>query len=84
MTLTPPHPQHLLFRTDLIAVLRKHAGALNAVELLAVAAHLTGQILALQDQRTMSPSQAMDIVAANIELGNRDAIGELFETKGVA
>lgn len=48
-----------------------------AVEVLAIAAHIVGQLIALQDQRVMSPNQALDLVASNIDLGNAAAIREL-------
>jgi hypothetical protein len=79
-----PTAAHAAFRDDLIAVLRKHGDALTAPEMLALAAHLTGQLVALQDQRVMSPDRAMQIVAANIEQGNQEAIGRLLNTKGSA
>jgi hypothetical protein len=75
-------PKHTAFRDDLVAVLKKHD--LTAPEMLALAAHLTGQLVALQDQTTMTPERAMDIVAANLELGNQAIIGDLLASKGVA
>ena len=76
--------KHTAFRDDLVGVLRKHGDQLTAAEMLALAAHLTGQLVALQDQRAMTPSQAMEIVAANIEQGNQEVIDGLLDTKGVA
>lgn len=72
-----PTPQHAAFREDLVAVLRKHEH-LSAVEMLAVASIFVGQLIALQDQRTMTPAKAMRIVAANIEIGNSGAIETLL------
>jgi len=79
-----PQREHTAFRDDLVAVLRKHAGPLSAPEMLALVAHLVGQLVALQDQRTMSPNLAMEIVAANIEQGNQEVIAGLFDSKGAA
>lgn len=79
-----PEPGHVAFRADLIAVLRKHEANLTAEDMLALAAHLVGQLIALQDQRTMSPDRAMATVAANIEQGNQEVIDDLFKSKGGA
>jgi len=75
---------HRAFRDDAIELLRKHAGALDAKDMLALSAHLCGQIIAMQDQRTMLPATAMEIVARNIEIGNADAISQISETNGSA
>ncbi len=70
-------PQHNAFHNELIALLQKHAGQLDAVEMLALGGHMVGQILALQDQRTMTPEKGMAIILANIEKGNAEAIDQL-------
>ncbi len=41
-------------------------------------------IIALQDQRTMTPEMAMTIVAENIEVGNKGIVNTIMETKGSA
>jgi hypothetical protein len=79
-----PEPKHVAFRDDLVAVLRRHGGALEESEMLALAAHLVGQIIALQDQRTMSPERAMEIVARNIEQGNSEILSGLLDSQGQA
>jgi phage gp37-like protein len=68
-----PTPAHTAFRNDTVALLKKHEH-LSAVEMLAVTSILVGQLIALQDQRTMTPAQAMEIVSRNIEIGNMGAI----------
>lgn len=72
-----PNPVHRAMRDDLLAVIRKHGAKLEAVEILALAAHLVGQLIALQDQRTMTRDMVMQIVGANIEQGNQEAVGKL-------
>ena len=62
-----PASVHTELRDDLIAVIRKHGDKLAASEILAIAAHLVGQIIAMQDQRTMSREAVMQLVGANIE-----------------
>ncbi|MDE2096629.1 MAG: hypothetical protein KGL39_05225 [Patescibacteria group bacterium] len=71
-------------RDKLIAVVRSELADVDAAQILAVFAYTLGQIIALQDQRTMSPSMAMTIVSKNIEKGNADLIAELASHKGTA
>ena len=47
MSLIAPNINHLAFRDDLIEVLKKHSGDLDAAEMMALAAYTTGQILAM-------------------------------------
>lgn len=77
-----PTQQHLAFRTSLEGVLRQHASELDAIEMLALAAHMVGQIVAMQDQRRYTPAQVMELVANNIELGNRSVIDNLMSQTG--
>lgn len=79
-----PHGKHRAFRDDLVDVLRKHGERLSAPEMLALASHLVGQLVALQDQRSMSPDRAMEIVAANIEQGNQEVLDGLHKSAGSA
>lgn len=80
----PPTAAHRAFREDVIKLLDKHCGGLPAVDMLALSAHLVGQMVALQDQRTITPDMAMEIVSANIEAGNAEVIASLRKTKGSA
>lgn len=72
-----PTALHHKFRDDVIALLDKHAGALDAAEMLALSAHLVGQILAMQDLRKLTLARAMEIVATNIEQGNGEVLAGL-------
>lgn len=47
-------------------------------------AYTVGQLIALQDQRKVSPAMAFEIVAQYIEQGNADIISGLDEHKGTA
>lgn len=78
-----PTPKHMAMRDELIAVIRKYGADLRADEILALAAYTVGQIIALQDQRTMTPAMAMEIVASNIEAGNQHAQAEVKSAGGV-
>ena len=55
---------------------------LPPMEMLAVMAYTTGQLIAMQDQRKVTPDMAMELVATNIEAGNAHAIAGLLDTKG--
>ena len=72
-----PTEKHQAFRNDLIVLLNKHAGDLDAKEMLAISAHLVGQIIAMQDQRTITRSIALEIVTRNIEAGNMQAMAAI-------
>jgi hypothetical protein len=63
-------------------VLRKYGDKITSEEMLALSAHLVGQILAVQDQRTMTTAKGIEIIRANIEEGNKEAIDNLLSSKG--
>lgn len=75
-------PEHEVAYQDLVALVRKHAAKLSAVELLAVAANMLGKLIAMQDQRKLTPDAAMKIVADNIEAGNAQVLEQLASTSG--
>lgn len=84
MSLRLAKPEHEVAYQDLCALVNRHADKLSAMELLAVAANMLGKLVALQDQRTVRPSEAMEVVAQNIEHGNKQVIEQLSHTKGKA
>lgn len=45
-----------------------------AIEILAIASQFVGQLVALQDAKTMTTDRAMQIVLGNIEIGNQEAV----------
>lgn len=65
----------------LLPAIRSELEAENAtaVELLCLMAHTTGMLLAMQDQRTVTASQALSWVENNIEAGNREAVEQLLD-----
>ena len=81
MKTAQPAPEHKAFRDGLIALLREHE-YLSAPEMLAIASHFVGQLIALQDQRKVTPDMAMKLVARNIEIGNASAIDGLMTPHG--
>jgi Asp-tRNA(Asn)/Glu-tRNA(Gln) amidotransferase B subunit len=82
MSLHLAKPEHEAAYQDLCQLVNRHASKLTSLELLAVAANMLGKLIALQDQRTISPSQAMEIVAQNIEHGNKQVLDELGKSRG--
>lgn len=77
-------PEHEVAYQELCVLLDKHAGHLTAMDMLAVAANLLGKLVAMQDQRTVTPAMAMEVVAKNIERGNQQVMLQLSQTKGSA
>jgi hypothetical protein len=75
--LVTPRADHKQFRDDLITLLGRYGDRLTSEEMLALSAHLVGQLIALQDQRTMTKERAMQIVGRNIEQGNQEVISSL-------
>lgn len=76
--------RHMTFKQDLDKLLKKHCARLPSSHILAISAQVTGMIVALQDQRTMTPEMAMTIVANNIEEGNKAMLETVMKTKGNA
>jgi hypothetical protein len=72
-------PQHQVLYQELAKILKERTEKLSAVEVLAVAANMVGKIIAMQDQRVISPEQALAIVAENIESGNKQVLEDLRE-----
>lgn len=79
-----PRAEILEFRDDLKAVITRHKDC-TAEEILATVAHMLGGILALQDQRRGTSQMFLEIIQANMAVGNAEMIDTLFgKTKGSA
>lgn len=78
------NPEHEATYQELSALIGRHADKMSAEDVLAIAANMVGKLIAMQDQRTMTPKRAMDIVARNIEFGNQQVQAMLGQTKGRA
>lgn len=78
-----PTPEHEAARLVMIEVCRKYKN-LSAPELLAIAAQLVGQLIAGQDQTKHSVGEIIDMVNANIEVGNQAALESLMTPEGEA
>lgn len=80
-----PTAEHLAFHKALENTIAEHGKTLDAAALLAILSNMVGQVIALQDQRTVTPAMAMQIVSANLQRGNLDAVERLLtETGGSA
>jgi hypothetical protein len=78
------YPEHEVAYQDLIALIRKHGTEISALEMLAIAANMLGKLVAMQDQSVVTPKQAMEVVARNLELGNRQVVEQINNSKGNA
>lgn len=74
--------EHEIAYQDLAALMARHADKMTALELLAVAANLVGKLVAMQDQRKVTPELAMKIVAENLEFGNQQALEQVMQSQG--
>lgn len=82
MSIHRAKPEHEVAYQDLCNLVNRHADKLSPLELLAVAANMLGKLVALQDQRTTSPEMAMEVVAQNIESGNKQVLDQLSKSQG--
>lgn len=73
---------HEVAYKDLLILIGKHSNNLTPLELLAIASNLVGKLVALQDQRTITPADAMEVVARNVEQGNREVLETLLASSG--
>lgn len=84
MSLQLAKPEHEVVYQELVDLVKRHAGKLSAIEMLAVAANMLGKMIAMQDQRSVTPATAMKIVADNIEHGNKMVLDKLSKSDGRA
>lgn len=85
LRVTSTGPTEIAARNAALDAVRPFADLLGPSGLLAVMACTVGHLIALQDQRTMTPDMAMDLVLANIVEGNKEAIAKtLGQTEGAA
>lgn len=75
---TAPSADQLAARLALCEAMRAFGDRLTPPEQLAVASYLVGQLIALQDQRTMTPAMAFAIVQANLQAGNEGVVNDLI------
>lgn len=80
MSIKAAKPQHEVAYQDLCALASKHAAKVSGLELLAIAANMLGKMIAMQDSRTTTRDEAMEVVVKNIEEGNRQVLERLART----
>lgn len=74
--------EHEVAYQDLLRLISKHADKMTKLELLAVAANMVGKLVALQDQRTVSVSMALEVISENIAQGNKQLLELLSKSVG--
>lgn len=73
----PTSPTYEACRQALVAAIKPYADELGGPGMLAVASMLVGQLIAMQDQRTMNRAMATEIVVRNIENANQEVLDGL-------
>ena len=80
-----PSAQHAALRLKVLNLLQQEARDIDAIEVVAILSYTLGQLIAFLDQRKITSDQVMDMVGANIEEGNAQAIAEgIVNTRGNA
>lgn len=75
----------MALRNRLLSDLRQEFADLPSDQMVAVTAHLLGQMVAMMDQRRFTPAAAMELVTRNFEAGNLEVIAGLRDkTEGDA
>jgi hypothetical protein len=82
MNLHSGKPEHQVAYNDLCMLIGKHASKVSPLEMLAIASNMVGKLVAMQDQRIVTPKMAMELVAKNIDEGNNQALVEINQTIG--
>ena len=77
-----PTAKHTAVRDAILALIREKMVDAPADEILATLSYTVGQLIALQDQRKMTPEMAMQLVASNIEAGNLSVLEGLAKAPG--
>lgn len=83
MSIHRAKPEHEIAYQDICSLMKRHTN-IPPMEMLAVAANMLGKMIAMQDQRSVTPEMAMEVVAKNIESGNMQVLEQLSKTQGVA
>lgn len=75
-------PEMEACRQALLAAIKPYADKLGPAGMLAVASGLVGQLIAMQDRRSMTEEMAKEIVRQNIESANAEVIARLRDAPG--
>ena len=76
-----PSSKHEELFKELCDILKLYEDKVNTLEMLAVVSNLVGKLAAMQDKRKVTPELVNDIIAKNIERGNKDAIEGMQNVK---
>ena len=69
---------HEALRLELCDILKRYElKGVDKIELLAIAAGLVGQFMAMMDQRLYTSADLIELVGKNIEEGNQHVVGKL-------
>lgn len=77
-----PSAAALSARDSLMEALRPHVANMDPLEILAVLSYTVGQLVAMQDQRSVTPEIAMQVVSENLAAGNAAMIDGLLGSTG--
>lgn len=69
-----PTAEHKVLREKILTLIKEEAGNIPASELLGLMSQIVGNLIAYQDAKTMTVPMAYEIVARNIEAGNKAAV----------
>ena len=74
--------RHEVAYQDLCRLVSKHASELSSLQLLAIAGNMVGKLIAMQDQRSITAEQALEIVFQNLQAGNRQILDQILHSQG--
>jgi hypothetical protein len=73
-----PSKEHQECRKAVLDVLRRDAAGMPPEEVLALVAFVIGEFIGLQDRAKLSGERAIEIVKANILVGNKSITDKMF------
>ena len=74
--------RHEVAYQDLCKLVSKHANELSSLQLLAIAGNMVGKLIAMQDQRSISAEQALEVLFYNLQAGNQQILDQIMQSQG--
>ena len=74
--------RHEVAYQDLCRLVSKHANELSSLQLLAIAGNMVGKLIAMQDQRSITAEQALEVVFYNLQAGNKQILDQIMQSQG--
>lgn len=65
---------HVVAYHEICALVDRHAANLSLLEMIAVASNIVGKLMAMQDQRTVTPEMMIELVRINMKIGSVEAV----------